>query len=305
MYIRYIMVNISYINFWPEDLNNIWFTKFIKYHFESCKIVPYDKSPDILFASCFNSTMHLNKVKSVQAKCKIFFYGENLERYPPYNDIDLLRNTFDYIVGFKETNIQEKQIRFPLWLIYYPYYSWNSEHNILTHIQNKYNVHSKQKRLFATIISRHDRGGQRTLIYDELSKYGTIESPGNYRRNTKPIGEGKEDKIRYISQSLYNICPENSCFEGYHTEKIFQAFEGGTIPLYWGIDLPEPNIINRNKYCFCDIKNIDSLQQSIKHACDTPDYYLQGELFHENAGKHIENYYNTFIMCIKSVILHS
>ena len=48
--------------------------------------------------------------------------------------------------------------------------------------------------------------------------------------------------------------------EGYFTEKIFQAFEGGTIPLYWSIGFPEPDIINKNKYCFCDVKNKEELE---------------------------------------------
>ena len=87
------------------------------------------------------------------------------------------------------------------------------------------------------MVCRHDRGGQRTAIYNELSKYGKIKSPGAFKKITQSIGPSKKEKIDYISQSIYNICPENSSYEGYHTEKIFQALEAGTIPLYWAIDL--------------------------------------------------------------------
>jgi alpha(1,3/1,4) fucosyltransferase len=123
----------------------------------------------------------------------------------------------------------------------YHYYKYNENDNILTYIQNKYNENiKKQKEFLGTIIARHDRGGQRTKICNELSKYGNIKAPGTYRNNVRSIGPTQNDKINYISRGTYNICPENSAYEGYFTEKIFQAFEGGTIPLYWAIDLPEP-----------------------------------------------------------------
>ena len=104
-----------------------------------------------------------------------------------------------------------------------------------------------------------------------------------------------EDKINYISRGTYNICAENSVYEGYFTEKIFQAFEGGTIPLYWSIDIPEPEIINKNKYCFCDINNKDSLEKSIENVCKNPNQYIEGELFTKNAGEKIQLFYSTLL----------
>ena len=94
---------------------------------------------------------------------------------------------------------------------------------------------------------------------------------------------------------MYNICPENSAYEGYFTEKIFQAFEGGTIPLYWAIDLPEPEIINRNKYWFCDINNRELLEKSIHNMCTNPNQYIEGDLFTKDAGKQIQLFYSTLL----------
>ena len=173
----------------------------------------------------------------------------------------------------------------------------NNIDNIISHIENKYKENIKKvKPLFATIISRHDRGGQRGKIWSSLSKYegikGRIKSAGDYRQNTSKIGLRCEDKINYISQSLYNICPENSAYEGYFTEKIFQAFEAGTIPLYWAIDLPEKGLINENKYCFCNINNEKSLNESINNAMMYPEKYLDGNVFTENAGSIIKEYYD-------------
>lgn len=287
------MITIAYINYWNDSHNDNYFTKFIEENIGPVKKVNPTENPDILIASCMGN---INNVRNIKAKCKLFYYGENLNRYPPYNNDKLLYDTFDIIVGFKNTDLSKKQIRFPLWLMYYHYYKYNENDNILTYIQNKYNENiKKQKEFFGTIIARHDRGGQRTIISNELSKFGDIKAPGTYRKNTQSIGNTHNDKINYISRGTYNICPENSCYEGYFTEKIFQAFEGGTIPLYWAVDLPEPEIINNNKYCFCDINNKEELEKSIENVCKNPNQYIEGELFTKNAGEKIQLFYSTLL----------
>ena len=287
------MITISYINYWNDSVTSSYFTKFIEKNIDNVKLVHYKNNPDILIASCFGN---INNVRNLKAKCKIFFYGENLNRYPPYNNDKLLYDTFDLIVGFKKTDLSKKQIRFPLWLIYYDYYKYDENDNILKYIQNKYNENiKKQKDIFSSIIARHDRGGQRTIICNELQKYGIISSPGIFRNNTKSIGRTHKDKINYISRGIYNICPENSIYEGYFTEKIFQAFEGGTIPLYWGVDYPEPEIINKNKYCFCNINNKEELEKLIYNVTYNPKQYIKGELFTKDAVEKIKNFYSTLL----------
>lgn len=293
------MITLSYINFWNDPNNDSYFTKFIAENIGQVKIVKYNENPNILISSVNGN---INNVRNLKAKCKIFFYGENLNRYPPYNNDKLLYDIFDLIVGFKKTDLTKKQIRFPLWLIYYPYYKYKINDNILTHIQNKYDENiKKHKSLFCTIVARHDRGGQRTKIWDELSKYGDIKSVGSFRLNTNRISSKLKDKIDYISNGVYTICPENTMYEGYFTEKIFHAFEGGTIPLYWATDFPEPEIINKNKYCFCYVNNKEKLEKSIYNAFTNPSQYINGPLFTKNAGKQIQLFYSTLI---ENILLH-
>jgi alpha(1,3/1,4) fucosyltransferase len=294
------MITISYINIWKEDPNDYYFTNFFKYYFNDIKIINYTDNPDILISS-INGNIDI--VKNNRAKIKLFFYGENLNRYTPYNNEQLLIDTFDLIVGFKYTNLEKKQIRFPLWLMYYKFYNYTKEHNLIDYIESKYktNKNKEIKNISTTLISRHDRGGQRTQIYNEIlnNNYCNVYCPGVFKNNTNPIGNTSEDKINYISKSIYNICPENSKFEGYFTEKIIQAFEGGTIPLYWAIDLPEKDLINKNKYCFCDIDNPIKLREKIKHVMTNSNYYLKGNVFTDDAPEIISTYYNTLITNIK------
>jgi alpha(1,3/1,4) fucosyltransferase len=264
------MIRIAYINFWKDPTNDSYFTHFISENICQVQVVDPGDKPDMLIASCMGD---INKVHNTDAKYKFFFYGENLDRFPPYNNDELLHQVFDSIVGFRNTN---GHIRFPLWLLYYPYYKYSETENILKYIQTQYDINRrKSKIMFATHVARHDRGGLRAQICDVVSAYGEIVYPGEFRNNVRPIGKTTEDKIRFISQSLFNICPENSVAEGYCTEKIFQALEAGTIPVYWGIDLPERGLINEDKYCF------------------GPDlhYPKEGPLFTSDGPKIIEYYY--------------
>lgn len=287
------MITISFINYWKDPRNDNYFVKFIEKNIGPVKKINCDQNPDILIASCMGNIDNIRKLK---AKSKIFYHAENLDRYPPYNNDKLLYELFDLIICFKNTNLEKKIIKFPLWMMYHDYYNYNIDDNILTYIQSRYNENIKNKKdIFATIVSRHDRQGQRTKIFDELSKYGVIKSPGNYRKNTHSIGKTHEDKIKYISRGVYNICPENSAYEGYFTEKIFQAFEGGTIPLYWASELPEPEIINKNKYCFCDINDNIRLKKKIHDVVVNKNKYIEGDLFCKNSGKIIENFYNVLL----------
>ena len=52
--------------------------------------------------------------------------------------------------------------------------------------------------------------------------------------------------IKYVHEFKFNICPENRNVKDYVTEKLFEAFAAGAIPIYYGSDNnPEPEIINR------------------------------------------------------------
>ena len=57
--------------------------------------------------------------------------------------------------------------------------------------------------------------------------------------------------------------------------------------------LPEVEIINKNKYCLCDINNKEELEKSIKYVSNNPNEYIDGELFTKDAGKQIELFYST------------
>lgn len=67
------------------------------------------------------------------------------------------------------------------------------------------------------------------------------------------------DKIQTLNQYRFGICFENShTTRGYITEKIFNYFAAGTIPVYWG---PENILDYIPKDCFIDYRNFSSNEE--------------------------------------------
>jgi hypothetical protein len=207
------------------------------------------------------------------------------------------------IVGFKYTDKKNKIFRLPLWMCYYPFYNMNSENNIITYLEEAYKKNLKDKSSFCSLISNHDMYGQRIILYNEMSKYGLILCPSKFKQNCDSIANCNVAKIEFIKKTKYSICPENSCFEGYFTEKIFQALEGGNIPIYYAIDEPEKDILNNNKYCFIrDVNNKEEVEIKIKDVIENPEKYTDGNIFNENSYKIIKLYYDNLIDEIKRLL---
>ena len=115
------------------------------------------------------------------------------------------------------------------------------------------------------------------------------------KKMTDIIKHRGPDGAGYLFAHTGRASQKKIFYEKVFTEKIFQAFEGGTIPLYWAIDLPEPEIINKNKYCFCNTNNIEELEKSIHNVSNNPDKYIEGALFTKNAGNQIQLFYITLL----------
>jgi hypothetical protein len=88
----------------------------------------------------------------------------------------------------------------------------------------------------------------RMNFFHELSKYKKIISPGECCQNSPPIGpyatasesrfgdkvNAHYAKVAYIRPFKFTIAFENTCFDGYVSEKIVQGMEVNSIPIFWG-----------------------------------------------------------------------
>lgn len=284
-------IKIAYLNFWKEEDNKRWFTVYIKKNIGEIEIVNYKDNPDILLCSCMGD---INEVKKTECKLKIFYTGENLDRFPPYNNLELLKETFNILLLFNKTNIEENIIRLPHWLLHYKYYNTIEKDNILSYIEECYKINiKKNKEFLGSLVARTDLNNLRAYLYNILSKYGKILCPSSLLNNCENIGSGSQNKIEFISKGLVNICPENSLNEGYHTEKIFQALQGGTIPIYWGVDYPEKDLLKKESYCFISNEDINNnnIENKINYLINNYQQYIINELFESYGIYIVDNYY--------------
>jgi len=100
----------------------------------------------------------------------------------------------------------------------------------------------------------------------------------NYKGQIK---EGPSEKLKILSKYKFSLCFENTIFDGYITEKIFDCFFTGVIPIYNGpIDI-EKYI---PKECFINYKNFKNLSDlnffltNLKNS-DIEDYHNSTKLF--------------------------
>ena len=84
--------------------------------------------------------------------------------------------------------------------------------------------------------------------------------------------EFNNNKIEYLRDFKFNICPENTISDGYITEKLFDSFKAGCIPIYSGDENIELDLINKNALLFyraCEdnsalLKEIEKLNKDDK-----------------------------------------
>ena len=107
------------------------------------------------------------------------------------------------------------------------------------------------------------------------NRYNFIDSVGNKVVN---FG-GNLTNTTSVSIDFANICAENDNTENYVTEKVFDAFIAGCVPLYYGSNNnPEPGLINKDAVIFWTKDSDNAANRELIRRL-----------------KEDENYYNEFI----------
>ena len=241
--------NISYINWWAGDPDTFWFSHFFRNTLKN-------RSAKIEMYSLFGSP---GKLKRTGNSVKIFFTGENVEEFScssRYSDIysvkkegrrhreygDYGGKNVDLALGFGLKRA-ENYIRFPLWILYIidPVLDKTAIQNNLDRINALHNDFHGTKD--AALFARHDKFGTRSEIYFALKDLIQIDCPSKYQHNTDE--DFITDKLTFLRNYKFNICPENVDSPGYVTEKLMEAFASGTIPIYLGsTGYLEPDVVN-------------------------------------------------------------
>jgi len=234
--------NFQATNLWHcEDFKTLWLYKFLDHH----KLL--EKGVTVNLISVFGKRpTDLNK-----DYLNIFFTAENVHYFKKYNDNGM--SFSDLSLGFDYID-HPKYHRFPLWITYL--FPPDSTFDKVKEIVNNYNYSSgvfDRPTQFSLIASHNYRGKMRKKIVNFIeANFGRVECAGKFMNNTNKLKvDYKDNKLDYLKQVVFNICPENTNNKGYTTEKIFEAIQCGCIPIYWGDESnPEPTILNREAILF-------------------------------------------------------
>jgi hypothetical protein len=131
---------------------------------------------------------------------------------------------------------------------------------------------------------------------DELNKYKKVDMGGIYLNN---VGGPVANKIEFLSSYKFSIAMENTEGDGYISEKIYDSFISGTIPIYYG-DYTVDEYINPKSFILIkDEKNIKDKIEYIKEIDHNNEIYLnilkEKILINENIDKIIEKEEKEFL----------
>jgi hypothetical protein len=233
-------IYVKYMDFWPAFiLKNFDVHKIL---LEKYEVIESD-TPDYVIFSEFGGENYgiENRIDCV----KLFL---SIENRGPNFDIT------DYAIGIHYIEKGDRYFRKP------------TETHQLTALGNVYNatrlrgVGTSNRKFCAWVVS-NGSGEVRNHFYDELSKYKRVDSGGSYKNN---IGGSVDDKLGFLKDYKFSICFENSKTAGYVSEKLSDAFEAGTIPIYYGDDTVLELLNNRSYIHVIDENDFNEKIELIK-----------------------------------------
>lgn len=248
--------------------------------------------PDVDLISVFTKRDEVTE-KLRQSSVKIFYTGEDCEiNYKSFSDYMI--NDVDLAIGFNYEEDMENYKNY----VRYPYGLWRFFRIKLNKDAIKREVDLINSQVnnnagdFAVMVNGHDRQGTRKTIIDIVEKLGHVSCGGKaYHNDDRLVNKFNNNKIEYLRQFMFCVCPENVSVKGYVTEKIYDAFAAGTIPIYYGGGgTPEPDVINQKAFLNFMGNNADELLFQIKELYENVSYYrefMKQPRLHEGAVDYI------------------
>lgn len=223
----------------------------------------------------FSVNSKVNAINHSKAKIKIFYTGEDVnENYTNFKS--LLLDKTDLSLGFdypEDRNNAANYLRYPYWMLCCFCYTEDKD-KIKAEIE-RINSYRNNANRFCGFVAFHDNRGIRKEIIDIINEIDTVSCGGNAYHNDDSLKkEFNDDKNEWLKNFKFNICPENVNVKGYTTEKLFQAFYAGCIPIYYGdCENPEKYVINKDALIIYNRNNRDEVFERVKELNTNQKYY--------------------------------
>lgn len=251
---------VTLINYWTNDpsvCNRDWLYQFVK------------NNTDIKHLNVFSIFGKKEYVEKYGSKKDVFYSGENLDvKHGMYDEYcDYCLNYVGLSLGFAHRS-EANYLRLPLWMlwIFDPVIDKDRIAERVDCINRSRNTGKYE----CSVIARHDNWNMRTPIYEALKDKINILCAGQWNNNTNILwDEYKDDKIKLLNNCKFTICAENEDTPDYVTEKLFEAFLGGCIPIYaGGASNPEPGVVNPEAVLLWERGNKENNDAIVKKVCE-------------------------------------
>lgn len=217
--------------------------------------------------------------------------------YPPltlFHTAENLRHNHvsaDYSISFDIGIDRSKHFRLPYWM---EIIDWSHEgivgnknprygnllnlERLVTPLGNDFLCRQNQ----AVLFSSHLREPRKSIL-DNLKNQIKIDLYGPvFDHNIKDHHSSNFKKIDILKNYSFNLCPENSLYPGYVTEKIPESFHSGCLPISWvdtnvKIDFNPDAFINLAPLTCDDFEPIYSQFSNIKNFAKYSDQSLLKE----------------------------
>lgn len=229
--------------------------------------------------ACFNTYSIPTVLHYHRAPIKLFWTQENTHvmysAWQQFENIWRKEPSLSLTLGFDYAE-HPKYLRFPYWLEHI--FGAEATKEDIADFVAKYNFSDSVDRAKdCAFICKKDYFGDRAQMADLVAQIMPINYPSDFRHNDDDMrGKYGDDKIAYLRQFRFNLCPENSNNRGYVTEKIFEAIKAGCVPIYWGNEgYPEPDILNPKAIVYLDKDNPAEGLALLQRLCEDPKTYAK------------------------------
>ena len=219
-------MKLCVVDFWEDAFEGDFFEYFFNVATGGYERVTNPDEADVVIKSVFGNTQ-------TNPKKTIMYIGENVR--PSYIG-------YDYSLSFDYDDYDGRNCRLPLW---YSRIEWEGfkytvrKPNRLHHgyeglipmsrLTSRREIDDGIDKKHFCILVANNPEGLRINLYNTLSQYKPVEGYGNMFG--RPLAQSKFEVLPYYK---FCLCPENSIYEGYVTEKLIDAYAGGCVPLYSG-----------------------------------------------------------------------
>jgi hypothetical protein len=218
-------MKLCIVNFWEGAFDGDFFDFFFRSCFPDLIYTDNQYDADLVVTSVFGHVQ-------TDSRKTLAYIGENIR--PSFFG-------YDYSLSFDRDSYGGRNHRLPLWYARLAWDGFEQKRRHDNHHNHGYEQLIPIKRLlnprhldigakdkFCILVANNPEG-LRINLYNSLSEYKQVDGYGNMFG--RPL---RKSKFAILPEYKFCLCPENSIYDGYVTEKLIDAYAGLTVPIYSG-----------------------------------------------------------------------